>query len=38
MQLVKMLNGKELSMKREVFAKNAHFIGGVLIVKEERES
>ena len=38
MQLVKMLNGKEVSMKREVFAKNAHFIGGVLIVKEEREN
>ena len=32
MQLVKMLNGKELSMKREVFAKKAHSIGGVLIV------
>ena len=28
MQLVEMLNGKELSMKREVFAKNAHSIGG----------
>ena len=35
MQLVEMLMGKELSMKREVFAKNTHFIGGVLIVKEE---
>ena len=32
MQLVEMLNGKELSMKREVFAKNAHSIGGALIV------
>lgn len=38
MQLVEMLNGKELSMKREVFAKNAHSIGGVLIVKEESEN
>ena len=28
MQLVEMLNGKELSMKREVFAKNTHSIGG----------
>ena len=35
MQLVKMLNGKELSMKREVFAKNAHFIGGVPEAKVE---
>ena len=35
MQLVEMLKGKELSMKREVFVKNIHFIGGVLIVKEE---
>ena len=26
MQLVEMLNGKELSMKREVFAKNTHSI------------
>ncbi len=32
MQLVEMLNGKKLSMKREVFAKKAHSIGGVLIV------
>ena len=32
MQLIEMLNGEELSMKREVFAKNAHSIGGVLIV------
>lgn len=32
MQLVEMLMGKELSMKREVFAKNAHSIGGVLNV------
>ena len=27
-----MLTSKKLSMEREVFAKNAHFIGGVLIV------
>ena len=35
MQLVEMLNGKELSMKREVFAKNAHFIGRVPEAKVE---
>lgn len=27
-----MLTEEKLAMKREVFAKNAHFIGGVLIV------
>ena len=29
---MEVLTRKKLSMEREVFAKNAHFIGGVLIV------
>ena len=30
-----MLTGEKLAMKREVFAKNAHFIGGVIAVNKE---